>query len=34
MRYLNTEKIEKIKLNKDNMCLAIDFDKTITTMRK
>lgn len=30
MKYVNNEKIEKIKLNKDNFYVAIDFDRTIT----
>ncbi len=30
MKYINTNKIEKIKLDKDNFYVAIDFDKTIT----
>lgn len=31
MKYINKEKIEKIKLTKENFCVLIDFDKTITT---
>lgn len=31
MKYLNKEKIEKIKLNKNNMYIVIDFDRTITS---
>ena len=31
MKYINEEKIKKIKLKKDNMYVAIDFDKTITS---
>lgn len=30
MKYINTKKIEKINLNKDNFCVVMDFDKTIT----
>lgn len=30
MQYINKEKLEKIKLTKDNFYVAIDFDKTIT----
>lgn len=31
MKYINEEKIRKIKLEKGNMYVAIDFDKTITS---
>lgn len=31
MKYINEEKIKVIKLEKDNMYVAIDFDKTITS---
>ena len=31
MEYINKEKIENIKLTKENMCVLIDFDKTITS---
>lgn len=30
MKYINTNKLEKLKINKNNIYLAIDFDKTIT----
>ena len=30
MKYINKEKLEKIKLAKSNFYVAIDFDKTIT----
>ena len=30
MKYINEEKISKIKLTKSNFYVAIDFDKTIT----
>lgn len=30
MKYINTNKLEKLKINKDNVYLVIDFDKTIT----
>ena len=30
MRYINTKKLYKIKLNKDNSYVLIDFDRTIT----
>ena len=31
MKYINKEKIEKIKLNKNNFYVAIDFDRTLTS---
>ncbi len=31
MKYINKEKIENIKLTKENMCVLIDFDRTITS---
>lgn len=31
MEYINKEKIENIKLTKENMCVLLDFDKTITS---
>ena len=31
MKYLNNEKIEKVKLDKNNMYVVIDFDRTITS---
>ena len=31
MKYINKEKIEQIKLTRENFCVLIDFDKTITT---
>lgn len=31
MKYINTNQLEKLKINKDNVYLVIDFDKTITT---
>ena len=31
MRYINTNQLEKLKINKNNVYVAIDFDKTITT---
>lgn len=31
MKYINTNKIEKFKIDPSNLYLAIDFDKTITT---
>ena len=31
MKYINSKKIEKIVLNKDNFYVAIDFDRTITS---
>ena len=31
MKYLNNEKIKKIKLDKNNMYVVIDFDRTITS---
>lgn len=34
MIYLNEEKIKTIRLNKNNMYVVIDFDKTITAARK
>lgn len=30
MKYINTNKLEKLKINKDNVYIVIDFDKTIT----
>ena len=33
MKFINKEKIEKIKLNKDNFYVAIDFDGTITARK-
>lgn len=30
MQYINKEKLGKIKLDSNNMCVVIDFDKTIT----
>ncbi len=30
MKYINTHKLEKLKLSKENVCIIIDFDKTIT----
>lgn len=30
MRYINTDKLEKIKIGKDNYYVVLDFDKTIT----
>ena len=30
MKYINKEKLEKIKINKDNFYVVTDFDKTIT----
>ena len=29
MKYLNEKKLEKIKINKENLYVVIDFDKTI-----
>ena len=31
MKYINKEKLEQIKLTRENFCVLIDFDKTITT---
>lgn len=31
MKYTNTNKLEKLKINKNNVYLVIDFDKTITS---
>ena len=31
MRYINTKKLDEIKLNKDNFYILIDFDRTITS---
>ena len=31
MKYLNEKKLEKIKINKENLYVVIDFDKTITS---
>ena len=31
MRYFNKNKINKLKINKDNTYIVIDFDKTITS---
>ena len=30
MKYINTDKIENLKINKENVYVVIDFDKTIT----
>lgn len=30
MKYINTEKLEKVKISKDNYYVVLDFDKTIT----
>ena len=31
MEYINTNKLEKLKINKDNTFIVLDFDRTITT---
>ena len=31
MKYVNSNKLEKLKINSENTYLVIDFDKTITT---
>ena len=31
MKYINTDKLETLELNKDNTYVVVDFDKTITT---
>lgn len=31
MKYINTNKLEKLKLNKENIFIFLDFDKTITS---
>ena len=31
MKYINSHKLENLKLNKDNTYIIIDFDRTITT---
>lgn len=31
MKYINSHKLENLKLNKDNTYIVIDFDRTITT---
>lgn len=33
MKYINKERLEKIILTKENFCVLIDFDRTITTYR-
>ena len=34
MKYINnTEKLKRIKLRPDNMCVIVDFDKTITSAK-
>lgn len=33
MKYINTNKTSKLKINKENVCIIIDFDKTITDMK-
>lgn len=31
MKYINTKKLEELKINKDNVYLVLDFDRTITS---
>lgn len=31
MKYINSNKLEELKINKDNVYIVIDFDKTITS---
>ena len=31
MKYFNTNKLEELNINKENVCIILDFDKTITT---
>ena len=33
MKYINTNKLEQIKLSKDNYYVILDFDKTITSKK-
>lgn len=30
MKYINTNKLKKLKINKENACIVMDFDRTIT----
>ena len=31
MKYINTNKINQLEINKDNVCVVLDFDRTITS---
>lgn len=33
MEYINTDKLEKLNITKDNVCIVLDFDKTITSAK-